>query len=227
LFVRFKGGDFPPENGLALVEFLRGVSTKGGELKEAVEVFAAAPFAKAAEDAPGADWTFSTFDLDRYDERIDPKGWDLKGYLKNPVVQWAHRSEIPAIGRAENVYADDAGLHGTVVFNAREFDGFGWSVGERVRAGALRAGSVGFRVLEVELPAKGKEDGAVLIFRRQELLEFSVCNVPANPFALRKEFGHEKHERHEKEDFWGGVIKGFSHGGTEDTEMGIRRFCGK
>jgi hypothetical protein len=40
---------------------------------------------------------------------------------------------------------------------------------------------VGFRVLEVELPGKAGEG---VIFRKQELLEFSICNVPANPYAL-------------------------------------------
>ena len=32
-------------------------------------------------------WTLSTFDLDRYDERIDPHGWDFKRYMLNPVVE--------------------------------------------------------------------------------------------------------------------------------------------
>jgi HK97 family phage prohead protease len=82
------------------------------------------------------------------------------------------------------VRSDKDGLRGNIVFNAKEFDPFGWSIGERVKAGVLRAGSVGFRVLEVEFPDK-KSDTAV-IFRRQELLEFSICNVPANPFALNQ-----------------------------------------
>jgi len=54
-----------------------------------------------------------------------------------------------------------------------------------VKAGVIRAGSVGFRVLEIEIPSKeDSKDGTSLIFRKQELLEFSICNVPANPFAL-------------------------------------------
>jgi hypothetical protein len=65
----------------------------------------------------GIAWVFSTFDLDRFDERIDPAGWDVKRYLENPVVQWAHCYSIPAIGRAVGVFADDKGLHGSIVFN--------------------------------------------------------------------------------------------------------------
>jgi len=34
---------------------------------------------------------------------------------------------------------------------------------------------------------KNPEEPCDLIIRKQELLEFSICNVPANPFALRDE----------------------------------------
>jgi HK97 family phage prohead protease len=161
-------------------------------------------------------WTFSTFDIDRYSERIDPKGWVLDGFLANPIIQWAHLFDVPAIGRASDVFADDSGLHGSIVFNDREYDPFGWSIGERVKAGVLRAGSVGFRPIEVEIPGKADgADGTELIFRKQELLEFSVCNVPANPFALVEKVvgnvplltssttgGREPRER----KFWGGFL---------------------
>jgi HK97 family phage prohead protease len=104
--------------------------------------------------------------------------------MDNPVVEWAHRYDIPAIGKIESLTADDEGLHGLVVFNDKDYDPFGWAIGQRVKAGVIRAGSVGFRVIEIELPSKeSSKDGTTLIFRKQELLEFSICNVPANPFA--------------------------------------------
>jgi HK97 family phage prohead protease len=174
-----------------------------------VELIAPVPFclsAQAGADQTGIPWTFSTFDLDRFDERVDPAGWDYKRFLDNPVIQWAHCFDIPAIGRADKVYADDTGLHGSIIFNAKEFDPFGWSIGERVKAGVLRAGSVGFRILEVELPSKeDSKDGTTLIFRKQELLEFSVCNVPANPFALSKGITETK-QATTIPNFWGGLI---------------------
>jgi len=47
--------------------------------------------------------------------------------------------------------------------------------------------------LEIEIPLKeDSRDGTDLIFRKQELLEFSVCNVPANPFALAKTMSREQ-----------------------------------
>jgi HK97 family phage prohead protease len=165
-------------------------------------------------------WTFSTFDLDRFDERIDPAGWDYKRYMENPVVEWAHRYDIPAIGKADSLYTDDRGLHGTVVFNDKDYDPFGWGIGERVKAGVIRAGSVGFRILEVEIPSKEEgKDGTALIFRKQELLEFSICNVPANPWALAKPLalsqGTEQETHKVLSPFWGNIInnqEGVLHG---------------
>jgi HK97 family phage prohead protease len=195
-------------DSVALFDFLGVRKEAAGPHKvaEDVEVIVSVPFCvKDGEVESGAvAWTFSTFDLDRFSERIDPQGWDFANYMKNPVVEWAHRYDVPAIGKAEGLYTDENGLHGFVVFNDKEYDTFGWGIGERVKAGVIRAGSVGFRVLEIEIPSKedGK-DGTTLIFRKQELLEFSVCNVPANPFALaEKKSGIGK----ECGNFWGGII---------------------
>jgi HK97 family phage prohead protease len=107
------------------------------------------------------------------------------------------------------VFADDKGLHGSIVFNDKDYDPFGWGIGQRVKAGVIRAGSVGFRILEVELPSKeNSKDGTALIFRKQELLEFSICNVPANPFALVKEVKAVTVSKQAAglSDFWGNII---------------------
>jgi HK97 family phage prohead protease len=137
--------------------------------------------------------------------------------MENPVIEWAHRYDIPAIGKAEHIYTDEKGLHGSIVFNAKDYDPFGWGIGERVKAGVIRAGSVGFRVIEIELPDKeAGKDGTTLIFRKQELLEFSICNVPANPFALAKPLAVSKSEElgmrsgEINPDFWGNFIGGIN-----------------
>jgi HK97 family phage prohead protease len=175
-----------------------------------VELIASIPI-RNDEKTEGIAWTLSTFDLDRFGERIDPAGWDFAQYCKNPVVEWAHCFHIPAIGKAENIHADENGLHGVLVFNDKEYDPFGWAIGERVKAGVIRAGSVGFRVIEIEIPDKATaQDGTSLIFRKQELLEFSVCNVPANPYALTKSNEHLAKSNGRSgftSDFWGGLIQ--------------------
>jgi len=223
MIVRNKSGEYRAGDVSSLLEFLGVGKEAAGVQKVAhdVELIASVPFHLTADtEDKGIAWTLSTFDLDRYGERVDPAGWDFKKYLQNPVVEWAHRYDIPAIGKMENLSVDDEGLHGFVFFNSKEFDPFGWSIGERVKAGVIRAGSVGFRVMEIEIPdRKTSEDGTCLIFRKQELLEFSICNVPANPFALSKvknrTYGSEELEvRNDKSDFrdqishgfWGGLI---------------------
>jgi HK97 family phage prohead protease len=209
-----KSGEYRAGGTEVLLDYL-GVKQEAGtqEVTGDVELIASVPFRLAVGDGEtsgGVLWTFSTFDLDRFDERIDPAGWDYKRYTDNPVVEWAHRYDIPAIGRADGLYADDKGLHGSIVFNDKDYDPFGWGIGQRVKAGVIRAGSVGFRVIEIEIPNKETaKDGTTLIFRKQELLEFSICNVPANPFALSKTANVKKTEPTQElggSIFWGGLI---------------------
>jgi HK97 family phage prohead protease len=233
MIIRNKVGEYRAGTGDVLLDYLRGelglrsdecgVRNVAGDLELIVPV----PFCLAVEEGENSNavaWTFSTFDLDRFGERIDPAGWDYKHYMDNPVIEWAHRYDIPAIGKAEHIYADDKGLHGSIVFNDKDYDPFGWAIGERVKAGVIRAGSVGFRVIEIELPSQeDSRDGTTLIFRKQELLEFSICNVPANPWALVKPLALSKSEelgvRNTSEesgvrsggispDFWGNFIGG-------------------
>jgi HK97 family phage prohead protease len=237
MVIRTKGGEYRIGTTDVLLDFLGVKQETAGPQRVAgdVELIASVPFRLTAdgEAAEGMAaipdviaaipvsiaWTFSTFDLDRFDERIDPAGWDFKRYMDNPVIEWAHRSDIPAIGRADSLYTDEKGLHGVIIFNDKEYDPFGWAIGQRVKAGVIRAGSVGFRPIEIELPSRedGK-DGTTLIFRKQELLEFSICNVPANPWALAKPLALSKNieaARTEKTQdicfpsFWGNIINNF------------------
>jgi HK97 family phage prohead protease len=224
MIIRTKSGDFRAADSSVLLDFLGVRKEAAGihKISGGVVLMAGVPFSMSNEELAmgnekGYPWTLSTFDLDRFGERVDPAGWDFSLYCKNPVVEWAHRYDIPAIGKIEGLAADGDGLHGVVVFNDKEYDAFGWSIGQRVKAGVIRAGSVGFRVLEIEIPSKedapnGGKDGTSLIFRKQELLEFSICNVPANPYALTKlgirneELGIKKGGNDIPSDYWGGLI---------------------
>ena len=231
MIIRTKSGDFHASNKSVLLDYLgipkdaAGIqSNRRITVSADVELIASVPFRLTAikevekeisVTPDGIAWTLSTFDLDRFGERIDPQGWDFKRFMHNPVVEWSHRYDIPAIGKIDGLTIDDEGLHGLVVFNDKEYDTFGWSIGQRVQAGVIRAGSVGFRVIEIEIPSKENSmDGTSLIFRKQELLEFSICNVPANPFALTKDIhstvqSHGKHEGklgNNTTQYWAGII---------------------
>jgi HK97 family phage prohead protease len=207
MIIRTEGGEFRAGDAKGLLEFL-GLKEGGlagpQKVRGDVELIASVPFClQGNESSNTVPWTFSTFDLDRFSERIDPAGWDYSQFVKNPVIEWAHRYDIPAIGRAEGLYADEKGLHGMVIFNDKDYDPFGWAIGERVKHGVIRAGSVGFRILEIEIPSKeDSRDGTALIFRKQELLEFSICNVPANPFALANKELKMKNEKRGENKTW-------------------------
>jgi HK97 family phage prohead protease len=216
MIIRTKSGEFRVGDTSVLLDFL-GIKKEAAGLQKIsadVMLVAGVPFHLTAdvETEKGYPWTLSTYDLDRFGERVDPQGWDFKRYMNNPIVEWSHRYDIPAIGKIEGLTVDDNGLHGSVVFNDKEYDQFGWSIGQRVKAGVIRAGSVGFRVLEIEIPNKeDSKDGTSLIFRKQELLEFSICNVPANPFALVKTMNNEQLTMNNEggsiaTPFWGGLI---------------------
>jgi len=213
MLIRNKSGELKSGDTSFLLDFLGVKKEAAGVQKVAadVELIASVPFHLTKGDENCYPWTLSTFDLDRFGERIDPTGWDFKSYMKNPIVEWAHRYDIPAIGKIETLASDEKGLHGVIIFNEKDYDPFGWSIGERVKNGVIRAGSVGFRILEIEIPSKeDSKDGTTLIFRKQELLEFSICNVPANPFALAKIIEAEKADTKKELNhftFWGGLIK--------------------
>ena len=163
-------------NKFCFYKFLKE-NTKGGVITPQIEVFKSIDVQK-----DNYHWVMSTFDTDRDFEKVDPNGWNLKNYLNNPVVLWSHDYSIPPIGYAKNLETKTI-LEGDVVFNDKEYDEFGWSIGQRVKAGVLRCGSVGFIAKEVEF-LENKDKDCDLIFRQQELLEFSICCVPANPFAI-------------------------------------------
>ena len=213
MIIRTKSGEFQIGNASVLLEFL-GIKKEAGVKKVSadVELIASVPFHLTAdgENEKGMPWTLSTYDLDRFGEKIDPQGWDFKRFINNPVVEWAHRYDIPAIGKIEGLTVDDEGLHGLVIFNDKSFDPFGWGIGERVKAGVIRAGSVGFRPVEIEIPSKeDSKDGTRLIFRKQELVEFSICNVPANPFALAgksEQVTGNRENGNNAAQFWAGLI---------------------
>ena len=195
-----------------------GILNKKGEPKEIIKVYMGGAFFKGltgSTEMSSYPWTFSSFDLDRDEERIDPAGWELDNYLKNPVILWSHDTRIPAIGFSEKVGVKDGSLGGNIIFNERSVDPFGWGIGMRVATGVIRAGSVGFMIKRVELSEEGGKEN--LIFRNQELLEFSVCNVPSNPFALVQDLKMMREEEFPIDNVTATLAE-------DESEEGIREF---
>lgn len=139
--------------------------------------------AKADDATKPITFILSTEDVDRAwggGDIIRQDGWDLKNYIKNPVVLWSHDSFTPAIGRSR-VWVDGKKLMGEVVF-AREQSELAREVEDLIRGDFVRACSVGFNPKKWQFDETRGEWAADYL--EQELLEWSPCNIPCNPNAL-------------------------------------------
>lgn len=146
---------------------------------------------RATTETPVADensrkirFCFSDGSIDRMGDTIDPNGWDLRDFNANPVALWAHDSSQPPIGRASNVTVEGARLMGDIDFISAETYAFSDTIYRMVREKFLNAVSVGFIPLEYSFVENDPDRGWGIDFKRQQLLEISVCPVPANPNAL-------------------------------------------
>lgn len=126
-------------------------------------------------------WTISTGSVDRDNDTIKVGGWNTDNFLKagGPVL-WAHNYAGLPIGKAPWVKAQGGALKARVHFAPEHVYAFAETVRRLVDFGAVKSGSVGFRADKAEWNEKrGGVD-----FEEQELLEFSIVPVPANPDAL-------------------------------------------
>ena len=124
----------------------------------------------------------STETVDSYGDVIKADGWDLKRYEKNPVVLWAHDHRQPAIGKALSIGVEGTDLVTSAEFADMETYAFADTIFRLLKGKFMRATSVGFfprAWTEVKDDERWGYD-----FTDQELYEFSVVPVPANPDAL-------------------------------------------
>jgi HK97 family phage prohead protease len=124
------------------------------------------------------EFVMSDGSVDRMGDVIDPDGWRLDAFQRNPVALFGHDPGFP-IGRWHDVGVRKGQLTGRLELMD--------AVSERLReihtavkAGVLRAVSVGFHSDSFE--PLGKSGG--LRFTEAELVECSLVSVPANPNAL-------------------------------------------
>jgi len=148
-----------------------------------VRVAVADPVAEA--DTRKIRFLFSDGSVDRAGDSIDPAGWDIKSFLANPVALWSHDSVSPPIGRASNVGPSGNKLMGDIEFISADISAFADSIYRMVKAGFVKAVSVGFIPLEYSF-VNNSERPFGIDFTKQELLEISVCPVPCNPNALQE-----------------------------------------
>jgi HK97 family phage prohead protease len=117
--------------------------------------------------------------VDREGDVLEPLGWDLRHFRKNPVVLFAHAYRDLPIATTETIAVRGGRLTATARFPEAGVNRLSDDVLALIRAGVLNAVSVGFRPLEWHRNEHGGRT-----YTRQELLEWSIVPVPANPEAL-------------------------------------------
>lgn len=113
---------------------------------------------------------------DRQGEVVEVDGWDLKNFKKNPVLLLFHDHHSLPVGKAQKIWIEEKGAKKKLMFKPvfEEITERGKAIAELVRQGFIKTFSVGFSPLD--------SDGNR--FTKQELLEISLVNVPANPEAM-------------------------------------------
>jgi HK97 family phage prohead protease len=135
-----------------------------------------------AEDTDGRSFVLSDESVDRMGDVVRVSGWsNLDQFAKNPVALFQHRSDFP-IGKWSDLRIDK---NRKALIGELEFAPAGTSARiDELRAlhaaGILRAVSVGFRAIE----SRPLKTGSGIEFLKQELVECSLCAVPANPNSL-------------------------------------------
>lgn len=135
-----------------------------------------------AGDGEGLDFVLSDATVDRYGDVVEPDGWDLRNFKKNPIALFGHNSSFP-IGKWTDLRVEGGKLLGRLVLAKR---GTSYRLDELiglVEQGILRAVSVGFRPIKAE-PMNPEKPYGPQRYLKSELLETSLVSVPANPAAL-------------------------------------------
>jgi HK97 family phage prohead protease len=145
------------------------------------------------EESGGSDRTIrflaSTPNVARDGGIVDVEGWDTDDFMRShPVFLWSHQSDREPLGKATRLVRQKDGLVIDVEFAGPEQrHDFADRIFRLYKFGALRAVSVGFRVLEEREPTpEERERGARWVASKALLLELSAVAVPADPGAVAK-----------------------------------------
>lgn len=142
-----------------------------------------------AESLGERKWRFiiSNETLDRHGTVIKMDGWRLKNYSLNGIVAYGHitNSGIPdyIIGKGI-AYIEKKNLIGEVELEPADINELAVKIDKKLEFGTLRTTSVGFLPYSWSWGIeKDGEDPNILYFRDQDLLEWSIVDIPSNPSA--------------------------------------------
>jgi HK97 family phage prohead protease len=147
-----------------------------------------AQFAEIDSEKRTATFVASDESVDSYGDIVRVAGWELERFKKNPVLLWGHKSSEPPIGTVPEVWKDGTRLMARAQFLDEGVSDMADRIWKIVKAGALRAVSVGFWPTKAPNDLKNeKNEWTGYEWIAQELMELSVVCVPANANALMAE----------------------------------------
>ena len=122
-------------------------------------------------------YVLSDATVDRYGDIIEPSGWLLDSFRKNPVALFNHQPD-KVVGNWRNVHVEGERLIGDFEPAPPGTTQVADDVRRLIEANLLRATSVGFLPRESE-PIDPKNPWNGTRYLQQELLETSIVSVPA------------------------------------------------
>lgn len=148
-------------------------------------------------------FVLSTSKRDRHGTVLNQDNWHLENYKKNPIVAYCHNTSggLFAEPNPDNIIAKctqigtegrgkDKKLVAVARFEPADLNPLAEKVFRKVLFGSLQATSVGFMEVGQGKYGSGREsqgrDEQTYYFEGQELLEFSIVNIPSNPEAGKR-----------------------------------------
>lgn len=165
-------------------------------------------FAPDVEQTRTIQFVISSAAKDRQKTVVNMDNWQLDNFNRNPIVGYQHNvygdnlctppnpDDVLGQGKAWTETIDGKKvLMGSVQFETADVNPLAEKIFRKVLAGTLRSTSVGFMEVgkgewKKEVDEKGAELDKTYFFKGQELLEFSIVNIPANPEAVRRSINH-------------------------------------
>jgi len=155
-----------------------------------------------AEESRTIPFVVSTNTRDRHHTVTNSAGWKLDNYRKNPIVGYMHApadgfiSPDPdyVIGHDLDSKVEGRNLSGLLKFDPADINLLAERIFRKVLFGSMRACSAYFLELGIGKYGTGEEakgrEKETYYYSGQELLEWSIVNIPSNPDAGKRSFGH-------------------------------------
>ncbi|GEM_PF-436430 len=160
---------------------------------------------KDAAESRKIPFVLSTYKKDRHGTVLNQDNWHLDNYRRNPIIAYQHNltgsicqepNPDNVIGKCVEIKVEGSGsqkrLVATAIFEPAVTNPLAEKVFQKILFGSLNSTSVGF--LEVGKGRYGTGEEAegrseeTYYFAGQELLEWSIVNIPSNPEAGKRNF---------------------------------------